>query len=337
MNAVPALADTYTHPVSVAPMMAWTDRHYRYFLRRISRRALLYTEMITTGAVLHGDRARLLAFHPDERPLALQLGGCEPDALAECARIAEDLGFDEVNLNVGCPSDRVQSGRFGACLMMEPDLVARCVAAMRGAVTIPVTVKSRIAIDEQDEWPTLSGFVDTVAEAGCDRFIVHARKALLSGLSPKENREVPPLRHDLVHALKAARRDLTVILNGGVDSHEAIDRHLRRVDGVMLGRAAYRNPYLLAGVDRRYYGENGVRPTRQDVAETMVPYIEAELRGGTPFKAISQHLLGLFHGAPGGRLWRRHLSENAHKPGAGVATLQAALALLPAPAANAAD
>jgi len=234
--------DPLVLPVSVAPMMEWTDRHCRYFLRRISRRCLLYTEMVTTGAVLHGDRGRLLAYHPDEHPLALQLGGSEPADLAECARIAESLGFDEINLNVGCPSDRVQSGRFGACLMAEPALVGRCVEAMRRAVSVPVTVKSRIAIDDQEEWPTLRGFVDTVAAAGCSRFIVHARKAWLTGLSPRENRDVPPLRYELVYRLKAARPDLAIVLNGGVASLSEVDAHLRHLDGVMLGRAAYQNP-----------------------------------------------------------------------------------------------
>ena len=318
--------------VSVAPMMDWTDRHCRYFLRQISRRTLLYTEMITTGAVLHGDRARLLGFDPAEHPVALQLGGADPGALAECARIAEGLGYDEVNLNVGCPSDRVQSGRFGACLMAEPELVARCVAAMRGAVSIPVTVKSRIAIDALDEWDTLRGFVETVADAGCDRFIVHARKALLSGLSPKQNRDIPPLRYDLVYALKAARPDLTVILNGGVETHPAIAEHLRHVDGVMLGRAAYRNPYLLADADRRYFGETGLAPTRHQVVEAVLPYIEAQLRAGTPLLAMSRHLIGLFQAVPGARAWRRHLSENACRRGSGVDVIRDALAQLPVPA-----
>jgi tRNA-dihydrouridine synthase A len=324
-------------PISVAPMMDWTDRHCRYFLRQISRRALLYTEMITTGAVLHGDRARLLAFDPAEHPVALQLGGADPDALAECARIAEGLGYDEVNLNVGCPSDRVQSGRFGACLMAEPALVARCVAAMRAAVGVPVTVKSRIAIDALDEWDTLRGFVETVADAGCTRFIVHARKALLSGLSPKENRDIPPLRYDLVYALKAARPDLTIIINGGIDAHSAIAEHLRHVDGVMLGRAAYRNPYILADVDRRYFGECGPVPTRHQVVEAVLPYIEAELRAGTPLLAMSRHLIGLFQSMPGARAWRRHLSENAFDRISGVEVIRDALARIPATVAAAAE
>ncbi len=323
--------------LSIAPMMDWTDRHCRYFLRQISRRSLLYTEMITTGAVLHGDRGRLLAFDPAEHPVALQLGGADPGALSDCARIAEGMGYDEVNLNVGCPSDRVQSGRFGACLMAEPALVARCVAAMRAAVDIPVTVKSRIAIDALDEWDTLRGFVETVADAGCTRFIVHARKALLSGLSPKENRDIPPLRYDLVYALKAARPDLTVILNGGIDTHAAIAEHLRHVDGVMLGRAAYRNPYMLAEADYRYFGATEPSPTRHQVVEAILPYIEAELAAGTPLLAMSRHLTGLFQSMPGARGWRRHLSENAHRRGSGIEVIRDALALIRTPVAAAAE
>ncbi|MPY74556.1 MAG: tRNA dihydrouridine(20/20a) synthase DusA [Alphaproteobacteria bacterium] len=313
-------------PLSVAPMMEWTDRHCRYFLRRISRGCLLYTEMVTAAAVLRGDRDRLLRYHPDEHPLAIQLGGAEPLALAECARIAESLGFDEINLNVGCPSDRVQSGRFGACLMAEPALVARCVEAMRGAVSVPVTVKSRIGIDDQEEWPALRAFVETVAAAGCTRFIVHARKAWLTGLSPKENREVPPLRHDLVYRLKEERPDLTVVLNGGVTSLEDADRHLGHVDGVMLGRAAYQTPYVLAEADRRYFGAREAAPDRHAVVEAMAGYVEAELAAGTPLAAMTRHMLGLFQGMPGARAWRRHLSEQAHRPGAGLATLRDALA-----------
>ncbi|MGH6619031.1 MAG: tRNA dihydrouridine(20/20a) synthase DusA [Alphaproteobacteria bacterium] len=313
-------------PLSVAPMMEWTDRHCRFFLRRISRGCLLYTEMVTAAAVLRGDRDRLLRYHPDEHPLAIQLGGAEPLALAECARIAESLGFDEINLNVGCPSDRVQSGRFGACLMAEPALVARCVEAMRGAVSVPVTVKSRIGIDDQEEWPALRAFVETVAAAGCTRFIVHARKAWLTGLSPKENREVPPLRHDLVYRLKEERPDLAVVLNGGVTSLEDADRHLGHVDGVMLGRAAYQTPYVLAEADRRYFGAPEAAPDRHAVVEAMAGYVEAELAAGTPLAAMTRHMLGLFQGMPGARAWRRHLSEQAHRPGAGLATLRDALA-----------
>jgi tRNA-dihydrouridine synthase A len=318
-------------------MMEWTDRHCRYFLRRLSRQCLLYTEMVTTGAVLQGDRDRLLRFHPEERPLALQLGGADPLALAECARIAESLGFDEINLNVGCPSDRVQSGRFGACLMAEPDLVARCVAAMRAAVSVPVTVKSRIGIDDQEEWPALRGFVETVAAAGCTRFIVHARKAWLTGLSPKENRDIPPLRHDLVHRLKAERPDLCVVLNGGVTSLAEADGHLRHVDGVMFGRAAYQNPSLLADVDRRYFGAAAPPPDGHAVVQAMAGYVETELAAGTPLAAITRHMLGLFQRVPGARAWRRHLSEQAHRPGASFAVVEAALARVPASVPAAAE
>jgi tRNA-dihydrouridine synthase A len=297
-------------PISVAPMMDWTDRHDRYFLRLISRRVRLYTEMVTTGAILHGDRARLLAYDPSEHPLVLQLGGCDPTALAECARIAEGLGFDEVNLNVGCPSDRVQSGRFGACLMAEPDLVARCVAAMQGAVSIPVTVKHRLGIDDQEPWPTVADFVDRVAAAGCRHFIVHARKAWLKGLSPKENRDVPPLMYDLVWRLKVERPDLDIAINGGIVTLDAAASQLAHVDGVMIGRAAYQDPWILADVDRRFGGGSSTSASRHAVVEALLPYVEREVAAGTPLHAVTRHILGLFNGQPGARAWRRHLSEN---------------------------
>jgi tRNA-dihydrouridine synthase A len=297
--------------ISVAPMMDWTDRHERSFLRLISRHAWLYTEMVTTGAIQHGDRARLLAFDETEHPVALQLGGSEPAALAECARIGVDLGYDEINLNVGCPSDRVQSGRFGACLMAEPDLVARGVEFMRAAVDIPVTVKHRIAIDDQPEWKTLVGFVDAVAEAGCEDVIVHARKAWLKGLSPRENREVPPLHYDLVYRLKAERPDLHVTINGGIDTLEQASEHLAHVDGVMLGRAAYQNPYMLAKVDQLFYAAETTPLTRHQIIDAYLPYIEQEISAGTPLIAITRHILGLFNGLPGARAFRRYLSENA--------------------------
>ena len=315
-------------PVSVAPMMDWTDRHCRYFHRLISRRALLYTEMVTTGAILHGDRERLLGFSPEEHPVALQLGGSDPAALAESARVGEAWGYDEVNLNVGCPSDRVQSGRFGACLMAEPELVARCVAAMREAVKVPVTVKSRIAIDDMEEWPTLERFVRTVAAAGCTRFIVHARKAWLQGLSPKENRDVPPLRYELVYRLKQELPQLDISINGGVKTLEATEEHLRHVDGVMIGRAAYESPYLLADVDRRFYGDEAPARTRHEVVMAMLPYVEQQRSRGAPLGAMTRHMLGLFGGLAGARAFRRHLSENAHKKGAGPEVLEAALAQL---------
>ncbi|MGE4219223.1 MAG: tRNA dihydrouridine(20/20a) synthase DusA [Alphaproteobacteria bacterium] len=317
------------HRLAVAPMMDWTDRHCRYFLRLISRHALLYTEMVTAAAVLHGDRQRLLGFDAAEHPVALQLGGADPDALAEAARIGEGFGYDEINLNVGCPSDRVKSGRFGACLMAEPDLVARSVAAMRGAVSVPVTVKCRIGIDDQDPWATLCGFVPRLRDAGCERVIVHARKAWLSGLSPKENREIPPLRYDLVYGLKSAFPEMTVVLNGGVHSHVAIDAHLRYVDGVMLGRAAYQTPWILAEADRRYFSAGHAVPDRHAVVRAYLPYIERELGLGTPLMGMSRHILGLFQGIPGARAWRRHLSENACRPDAGAGVVLAALDRVP--------
>jgi tRNA-dihydrouridine synthase A len=314
--------------VSVAPMMDWTDRHCRYFLRLISRHVLLYTEMVTTGALLHGDRERFLAYHPDEHPLALQLGGSEPAELAACARMAEAHGYDEVNLNVGCPSDRVQSGRFGACLMAEPELVAECVAAMRGACGIPVTVKTRIGIDERDSYEDLTDFVSSVQGAGCRTFIIHARKAWLEGLSPKENREIPPLRYDVVHRLKADFPQLTIILNGGLKDLDTMAEELARVDGVMLGREAYHNPYLLAEVDRRFYGDGHRVPSRHEVVARFLPYVAARLPEGVPLQAMTRHILGLFQGQPGARAWRRHLSENAHRRGAGVEVIEQAAALV---------
>src|SRR6186997_2876392 len=296
-------------------MMDWTDRHCRFFLRQISRHALLYTEMVTTGAVLHGPRERLLAFHPDEHPIALQLGGSDPAALAECARIAEGLGYDEVNLNVGCPSDRVQSGRFGACLMAEPDLVAELVAAMCAAVSVPVTVKCRIGIDDQDAEESLDRFVATVAESGCRTFIVHARKAWLKGLSPKENRDVPPLDYGRVHRLKARRSELEILLNGGIESLVAAKAQLPHVDGVMLGRAAYADPYLLAEVDRTLFGSNEIPPSRLDVLDAFMRYVETELANGARLNQMTRHILGLFHGQPRARVFRRHLAENVHLDG----------------------
>ncbi|MFL5349205.1 MAG: tRNA dihydrouridine(20/20a) synthase DusA [Hyalangium sp.] len=319
----------YPMPLCVAPMMDWTDRHCRYFHRQISRRTLLYTEMLTTGAILHGDRERLLGFSPAEHPVALQLGGSEPDKMAEAARIGEEWGYDEININVGCPSDRVQSGRFGACLMAEPELVARLVGAMREAVRIPVTVKSRLAIDEMEEWPTIENFIRLVSAAGCTRFIVHARKAWLQGLSPKENRDIPPLRYELVHRLKAEFPHLDISINGGIKTLDATAEHLRHVDGVMIGRAVYENPYLLAEADRRFFGATEAPLDRHAVAEAMFPYIEERRQDGAPLNAITRHMLGLFQGLPGARAWRRYLSENVHKPGAGPEVVAAALALVP--------
>lgn len=309
----------------IAPMLDWTDRHCRFFLRLLTRHTLLYTEMVTTGAVLRGDRERLLAYDPTEHPLALQLGGSEPADLARCARIATDWGYDEVNLNVGCPSDRVRSGRFGACLMAEPDLVAEGVAAMRAAVAIPITVKTRIGIDERDSYEELADFVGRVAAGGCEVFVIHARKAWLNGLSPKENREIPPLRYEVVHRIKQDFPGLTIILNGGLVDLDQMAEQLRRVDGVMIGRAAYENPYLLAEVDRRFFGSSKPPPSRRQMVRALLPYVEAQLRQGTPLHCMTRHLLGLFHGVPGARAWRRTLSERACRRGAGVEVLEGAL------------
>ncbi len=306
-----------THPLSIAPMMDWTDRHCRFFHRLLTRRTLLYTEMVTSAAILHGDRERLLGFNDAEHPVALQLGGSESADLAVCARVGEEWGYDEINLNVGCPSDRVQSGRFGACLMAEPDLVARCVAAMQEATRVPVTVKTRLAIDAMEEWPTLLGFVRTVRAVGCTRFIVHARKAWLKGLSPKENRDVPPLRYELVHRLKDEFPDLDISINGGIRTLDAAAEHMPHLDGVMIGRAAYEDPWILADADRRFYGEDRETPTRHGIVEAMLPYVEEQCRRGVPLNAITRHMLGLFQSIPGARAWRRLLSENVHRPGAG--------------------
>ena len=307
-------------------MMEWTDRHCRFFHRLVTRRALLYTEMLTTGAVLHGDRARLLRFDPAEHPLALQLGGSEPRALAACARVGADAGFDEINLNAGCPSDRVQDGRFGACLMAEPALVADCVAAMKAAVDVPVTVKCRIGIDDQDPEVALETFAAAVEQAGVDTLIVHARKAWLKGLSPKENREVPPLDYARVYELKAAHPRLSIVLNGGVASVEEGIVHLDRLDGVMMGRAAYQEPWRLINVDPLIFGEATRFPSAKDAAAALVPYIERELAQGTRLHAITRHLHGLFRAVPGARAFRRHLAGAAAVPQAGAEFLLEALA-----------
>lgn len=314
--------------LSVAPMMDWTDRDCRYLLRLISRHCLLYTEMVTTGALIHGDRERFLAHDQTEYPLALQLGGSEPDELAQCARMGEDAGYDEINLNVGCPSDRVQSGRFGACLMAEPELVAESVAAMQAVVQIPVTVKTRLGIDEHDSYEFLTDFINKVSAAGCEVFILHARKAWLKGLSPKENRDIPPLDYERVYQIKKDYPHLHIDINGGIHDLAQVTQHLEHVDGVMMGRAIYHNPYLLAEADDRIFGQPQSALSRHDVIETMLPYIEQRMQQGRPLKSITRHLLGLFQGQPGARRWRRHLSENAHLPGAGINTLRDALALV---------
>ncbi len=309
-------------------MMEWTDRHCRFFHRLLTRRALLYTEMLTTGAVLRGDRARLLRFDAAEHPLALQLGGAEPRALAACARTAADLGFDEINLNVGCPSDRVRDGRFGACLMAEPALVGDCVAAMKRSVAVPVTVKCRIGIDDQDPEDALETFTHAVEQAGADALIVHARKAWLKGLSPKENREVPPLDYRRVYRLKAAHSRLTVIVNGGIGSVEAALAHLPHVDGVMMGRAAYQEPWRLMDVDPLFFGECARFASPKAAAMGLVAYIEREIAQGTRLHAITRHLHGLFRAVPGARAFRRCLAEAATQPEAGADLLITALALV---------
>ncbi len=311
--------------ISVAPMMEWTDRHERYFLRLISCHIRLYTEMITVGAMLHGDRDRLLGFDDAEHPVALQLGGSDPAALAQCAKIGADWGYDEINLNVGCPSDRVQSGRFGACLMEEPDLVARCIAAMATATAVPVTVKCRLGIDDQQVEETLPRFIQQMAEVGVRTVIVHARKAWLEGLSPKENRDIPPLDYPLVYAMKQRFADLEIVINGGIPDLEAAAQHLHYVDGAMLGRAAYQNPYVLASCDQRFFGAHELPKTRRRIVEEFLPYVDRNLAAGVPLHAMTRHILGLFNGQPGARRWRRTLSENAHKPGADTDVIRMAL------------
>ncbi len=304
-------------------MMDWTDRHCRYFHRLLSPHARLYTEMVTSPALIHGDRERLLGFDAAEHPVALQLGGSDPRELSDAARIGEQFGYDEINLNVGCPSDRVQSGRFGACLMREPELVADCFAAMRDAVSIPVTIKCRLGVDTQDENVDLQHFTETVAARGCMVFVVHARKAWLKGLSPKENRDVPPLNYERVYRLKRDFGQLTIIINGGIDKLVDVETHLEHTDGVMLGRTAYHEPYRLAELEHRFFGTP--LPTRESVIDKMRPYIAEHLASGGKLQHISRHLLGLFQGLPGARSWRRHLSENAHRPDAGIDVVDAAL------------
>ena len=314
--------------VAIAPMMDWTDRHCRYFLRLLSPRVRLYTEMVTAAALLHGDRQRLLRFHPAEHPVALQLGGSDPEMMADAAMHGVSAGYDEININVGCPSDRVQSGQFGACLMASPEKIAHCVRAMRAAVQVPITVKTRIGIDDEDNYEFLARFIETVADAGCETFIVHARKAILEGLSPKDNRRVPPLDYERVYCLKREHPQLRIVLNGGVTSVPDVVHHLEQVDGVMIGRQAYYDPWFLVEVDQALDGGSPL-PDRREIIAKMRPYIESELAAGTQLKHITRHLLGLFAGQPGARAWRRHLSENAHRPGAGVEVIDQALARVP--------
>lgn len=302
--------------LSIAPMLDWTDRYCRYFLRLITKHTLLYTEMVTTGALLHGDQARHLDFDPTEHPVALQLGGSDPAELAACARLAEQWGYDEINLNVGCPSDRVQSGMFGACLMATPQVVADGVAAMLDATSLPVTVKHRIGIDDLDSYEALTNFVTTVSGAGCSTFIIHARKAWLSGLSPRENREIPPLRYDVVHQIKRDFPRLEIILNGGITTLAQAQEQLAHVDGVMIGREAYQNPWILAEADRLLFGDDHPIPSRHQIIEQLMPFAEEQHAKGAPVNRISRHILGIFQGQPRARSWRRHISENAHRAGA---------------------
>lgn len=309
-------------------MMDWSDRHCRFFWRLLSEHVLLYTEMVTTGALIHGDRERFLRFNPEEHPLALQLGGSEPEQLAQCSQWAAEQGFDEINLNCGCPSDRVQSGRFGACLMAEPERVRDCVSAMQDSCEVPITVKHRIGIDDMESFAEMLHFVDVVAGSGCKVFIVHARKAWLQGLSPKQNREVPPLHYDWVYRLKTERPELEIIINGGIDTLDACRHHLAHVDGVMLGREAYQNPYLLAAADQEFYGSAAQAPSREQVITRLLPYVTAEHDRGTALHHITRHILGLFQGVPGARKFRRHLSENAWREGAGIEVLEEALAIV---------
>ncbi len=321
--------DMIDRKLSVAPMLDWTDRYCRYFLRLLSKRTLLYSEMITTGAILRGDRARFLDFHPAEHPVALQLGGGDPRELAECARAGSDWGYDEINLNVGCPSNRVQSGRFGACLMAEPALVAECVAAMREVSAVPVTIKHRIGIDERDTYEELASFVETTSTAGCRTFIVHARKAWLQGLSPKQNREIPPLKYQTVYRLKRDFPALEFVINGGFRTLDQVKRQLTRLDGVMIGREAYANPWLLANADRDIYAASEHPVDRHRVVAQLLDFAAAECAHGTPLNRVTRHILGLFQGQPGARAWRRYLAEHAHLPGAGPGVISRALAAVP--------
>lgn len=315
--------------VSVAPMMDWTDPHCRYFHRLLSRHVTLYTEMITTGALIYGERERFLKYHSSEHPVALQLGGSEPEALAQCAKMAEDAGYDEVNLNVGCPSDRVQSGQFGASLMAHPQRVADCVAAMKQAVAIPVTVKHRIGIDDLDSYALLHRFVDLSQQAGCDGFIVHARKAWLSGLSPKQNRDVPPLQYETVYQLKRDFPDSFIEINGGITDLAQVEQHLQHVDSVMIGREFYQNPYLLAQVDQLFYQAELPPLTRHQVLEALIDYIDQHVADGGRVVHVTRHIMGLFHGQPKGKLFRRFLSENACRSDATTALLREVMQQIP--------
>ena len=314
----------------VAPMMEWTDRHYRYFARLISAHTLLYTEMVTTGALIHGDIDSHIRFNDEEHPVALQLGGSNAAELSKCSKIAEKYGYDEINLNVGCPSDRVQSGAFGACLMAQPELVAECIVKMKAACQLPVTIKCRIGIDGQDEYEDLQRFVTATQQAGCKTYIVHARKAWLQGLSPKENRDIPPLNYDRVYQLKRELPELEIIINGGIKTLDECKSHLNHVDGVMMGREAYQNPWLLSHIDKEVFKDTeAVSQTRHDIVRLMLPYIEDQLKKGQRLNYITRHILGIFHGQAGGKKFRRYISENAHKPDADVRIVESALKLVP--------
>jgi len=315
-------AAAVTHRVCVAPMMDYTDRHFRYFIRLMSRYTRLYTEMLTTGALLHGNPQRHLEFNPGEHPLALQVGGSNPQELARCARLAADFNYDEINLNVGCPSERVQSGRFGACLMMEPQLVAECVAAMSAASKVLVTVKTRIGVDQHDSYEQLAAFVKTIEVVGCRIFIIHARKAWLQGLSPRQNREVPPLRYDIAARLKDDFPELIIVANGGIQTLAAMRSHLLAFDGVMIGREACSNPYLFASVDQHLFNTQSSVPTREQLLDAYIPYVQTQLQEGVPLQRMTRHLLGLFQGCPGARQWRRYLSEQATRSGVGIEVLR---------------
>ena len=316
------------HRFSIAPMMDWSDHNCRYFWRLLTKQALLYTEMVTTGALIHGDRKRFLHFNREEHPVALQLGGSDPKDLARCARWAQEWGYDEVNINCGCPSDRVQSGMFGACLMGKPDLVADCVKAMMDSCDIPVTVKHRIGIDHMESYEQLLAFIEPVAAAGCSVFIVHARKAWLQGLSPKENREIPPLNYPWVYQLKKDFPHLTIVVNGGIQTIEECHDHLEHVDGVMLGREAYQNPWMLAQVDEALFGMDSPLKSRDDVIAALLPFAEQHIAQGGQLNHVTRHILGLYHGVPGAKKFRRHLSENAYKKEAGISILAKAYALV---------
>ena len=309
-------------------MLDWTDRHERYFLRLITKHALLYTEMVTTGAIIFGDRDRYLRFNPEEHPVALQLGGSDVNHLAESTKIAEDYGYDEVNLNLGCPSNRVQNGSFGACMMAEPALVAECIASMTDAAEIVVTAKIRIGIDDQDSFEELVHFVGSMHEAGCDSFVVHARKAILKGLSPKENRSIPPLKYDVVYKIKELFPDCHITINGGIKTLEETSEHLKHVDGVMMGREAYHNPYLLSQVDKLVFNDSHEILSRHQIIESMFPYIEKQLATGERLQSIVRHMLGIFQGVSGTKAWKRYLSENAYKSDAGLDVLRHALTLV---------